>query len=80
VKRAPKAPSPTSKFQNYRKLPSLIEYLTIEQYEPHIEHWTRQRENHGDFVGIDDLAQSLELTSTGCVLPLTEVYDKIEWS
>ena len=68
------------KFQNYRKLPSLIEYLMIEQDEPHIEHWTRQRENHWDFVEIDDLARSIELTSIGCVLPPAEVYDKIDWS
>jgi Uma2 family endonuclease len=68
------------KFQHYRKLPSLIEYLMIEQDQPRIEHWTRQRENHWDFVDIDDLGQSIELTSIGCALPLTEVYDKIDWS
>jgi Uma2 family endonuclease len=67
------------KFQHYRKLPSLIEYLMIEQDEPHIEHLTRQRENHWDFVEFDDLAQSVQLTSIGCILPLAEVYDKIEW-
>jgi Uma2 family endonuclease len=68
------------KFQHYRTLPSLIEYLTIEQDEPRIEHWTRQRENHWDFVAFDDLAQSIQLTSIGCVLPLAEVYDRIEWA
>jgi Uma2 family endonuclease len=52
----------TRKFQYYRKLPSLIEYLMIEQ----------------DFVEVDDLAQSIQLTSIGCILPLVEVYDKIE--
>jgi Uma2 family endonuclease len=68
------------KFQRYRKLPSLIEYLSIEQDEPRVEHWTRQRENHWDFVDIDDLGKSIQLTSIDCVLPLAEVYDKIEWS
>jgi Uma2 family endonuclease len=67
------------KFQHYRKLPSLIEYLMIEQDEPHVEHWTRQRENHWDFVEFDGLTQSLHLTSIGCTLPLTEVYDKIDF-
>jgi Uma2 family endonuclease len=67
------------KFQYYRKLPSLMEYLMIEQDEPRIEHWTRQRDNHWDFVEVDDLAQSIQLTSIGCILPLAEVYDKIEW-
>jgi Uma2 family endonuclease len=68
------------KFQHYRKLPSLIEYLLIEQDEPRVEHWTRQRENHWDFVELDDLGQSIQLTSISCMLALTEVYDKIEWS
>jgi len=67
------------KFQHYRKLPSLIEYLMIEQDEPHVEHWTRQRENHWDFVEFDGLTQSLQLTSIGCNLPLTEIYDKIDF-
>src|SRR5205809_2192753 len=30
------------KFQHYRALPSLQEYLTVAQDTPHIEHWTRQ--------------------------------------
>jgi hypothetical protein len=45
----------------------------------HVEHWTRQRENHWDFVEFDGLAQSIQLTSIGCTLPLTEVYDKIDF-
>jgi Uma2 family endonuclease len=67
------------KFQHYRALPSLAEYLTIEQDEPRIAHWTRQRENHWDFVEFDNLAQSTQLTSIGCSLALAEVYDRIEW-
>jgi Uma2 family endonuclease len=67
------------KFQYYRTLPSLVEFLTVEQDEPRIEHWTRQRDDHWDFVAIDHLAKKVELASIGCILPLAEVYDKIEW-
>jgi Uma2 family endonuclease len=67
------------KFQHYRALPSLAEYLTIEQDEPRIAHWTRRRENHWDFVEFDNLAQNTQLTSIGCSLALAEVYDQIEW-
>jgi Uma2 family endonuclease len=67
------------KSQYYRTLPSLMEYLMIAQDEPLIEHWTRQPQNHWDLVDIEDLGQSIELTSIGCALPLAEVYDKIEW-
>jgi Uma2 family endonuclease len=67
------------KFQYYRTLPSLMEYLTVEQDEPHVEHWTRQPGNRWDLAEFDNLAQSIQLTSIGCTLPLAEVYDKIEF-
>jgi len=67
------------KFQYYRTLPSLMEYLTIEQDEPHVEHWTRQPENQWNLAEFDELRQSIQLKSIGCTLPLAEVYDKIEW-
>jgi Uma2 family endonuclease len=69
----------TWKFQHYRTLPSLIEYLMIDQDEPHVEHWTRQPENHWDLLDIDGLTQNIQLTSIGCTLPLTEIYDKIDF-
>jgi Uma2 family endonuclease len=67
------------KFQHYRKLPSLVEYLMIDQDEPHVELCTRRPENHWDFVEFDGLTQSLQLTSIGCTLPLAEIYDKIDF-
>jgi Uma2 family endonuclease len=68
------------KFEHYRKLPSLCEYLTIDQYKPHIEHWTRQQEHLGLLAEYDDLGQTIGLTSIGCVLALAEVYDKVKWN
>ena len=67
------------KFQHYRTLPSLIDYLTVAQDVPHVLHWTRQSETRGLLVEYSDLGQSIPLASISCVLPLTEVYDKIEW-
>ncbi len=67
------------KFEHYRTLPTLIDYLTISQEKPHVEHWTRQAANRWLLVEFADLGQSIELSSLGCVLPLTEIYDKIEW-
>jgi hypothetical protein len=58
----------------------LIDYLTVAQDEPHIEHWTRQSENRGLLVEYSDLGQSIQLASIGCGLLLAEVYDKIDWS
>jgi Uma2 family endonuclease len=33
------------KFEHYRTLPSLVDYLTVAQDRPHIEHWSRQSED-----------------------------------
>lgn len=68
------------KFQQYRTLPSLTEYLTVAQDEPHVEHWTRQQEDRGLLVEFSNLAQTIQLASIDCVLPLAEIYRKVEWT
>jgi Uma2 family endonuclease len=66
------------KFEYYRTLPSLREYLTVAQDKPHIEHWTRQQEDSGSLVEFHNLTQTIRLASIDCVLALKEIYDKID--
>jgi len=68
-----------AKFEFYRTLESLSDYLLVSQNKPTIEHYTR----HGDdrwllatYTGLDAVAQ---LASIGCELRLADVYDKVEW-
>lgn len=68
------------KFEYYRTLPSLSEYLTVAQDKPHIEHWTRQQEDSGSLVEFNNLSQTIRLASIDCVLPLKEIYDKVDWA
>jgi Uma2 family endonuclease len=67
------------KFEHYRTLPSLKEYLTIAQDAPHVEHWTAQAENRWLLAEFTDLAQTAQLASIDCVLPLAEIYDRIDF-
>jgi Uma2 family endonuclease len=67
------------KFEYYRMLPSLIEYLTVAQDKPHVEHWTRQQEDRGLLVEYNQLSQTIPLGSIACVVAMTEIYDKIKW-
>lgn len=67
------------KFQYYRALPSLREYLTGAQDVPHIEYRTRQPDDRWLLSDFRDLSQSIQLTSVDCVLSLAEVYDKVKW-
>jgi len=68
------------KFEFYRTVPSLREYLTVAQDKPHIEHWTRQQEDSGSLVEFNNLSQAIRLASIECILPLREIYDKVEWA
>ena len=69
------------KFEFYRTLPSLKEYLTVAQDKPHIEHWTRQQEDSGSLAELfHDLDQTIRLASIDGVLPLREIYDRVDWT
>jgi Uma2 family endonuclease len=67
------------KFQHYRTLPSLAEYLTVEQDAPHIERHTRQPEGGWLLEEFDGLSQTVRLPSIGCILELDRVYRGIDW-
>jgi Uma2 family endonuclease len=67
------------KFQYYRALESLREYVLIAQDSPHIERYLRQPNDEwllGDATGLD---ASIELTSIGCRLFLADVYEKVSF-
>ena len=51
------------KFQNFRALPSLREYITVEQASPHIEQCTRQDQRQWLLPEIDGLENTLRLQS-----------------
>jgi len=67
------------KFEHYRTLQSLTEYLTVAQDRPHIEHWVRQ-DNGWRLVEYADLTQTIQLASIGTALPLAEIYDKVDFA
>jgi len=66
------------KFEHYRLLPSLTDYLTVAQDRPAVDHWTRQQDVWV-LKTYDDLSQTIGLTSIGASLPLAEIYDRIDF-
>ncbi len=66
------------KFEHYRKLESLAEYLVIAQDKHHVEHYIRQPDNQWLLSETDDPQKTLRLPSIECDLALTDVYDKVE--
>jgi Uma2 family endonuclease len=73
-------PDRGTKFGCYRRLPSLIDFLTIAQLEPFVEHWARQADNRWTLTEFSGLGHSIQLPSIDCTLSLTEIYDRIDFT
>jgi Uma2 family endonuclease len=68
------------KFEHYRHLDSLVEYVLIAQHRPHVESFRRQPDQHWLLTECSGLDGMLRLQSIDCELALAEVYAKVEVS
>ena len=66
------------KFEHYRSLASLNEYVLIAQDKHHVEHFVRQPDNRWLLSETNRLEDTIHLSSIDCDLALAEVYDKVE--
>lgn len=67
------------KFAHYRRLETLTDYVMLSQYQPFIEHYTR-RDNQWVLTEIAGMEAVLRLPSIGCDLPLTAIYERVEFA
>lgn len=58
-------------------LPELTDYLLVSQTKPRIDHFHRRAGGEWLYSLVNNLEGSLRLDSAGCVLQLTDVYDRI---
>ncbi len=67
------------KFSAYRTIPSFVEYLTIDQYTPHVEHCTKTDEGWllRDYTGLET---RLTLKAIALDLDFADIYDKVEFA
>lgn len=66
------------KFALYRQIPSLQEYVMVDQTKSYVEHYRRE----GNFWVLETLEQMdaiLTLPSLECEMPLAVMYEKVEW-
>jgi len=68
------------KFEHYRHLDSLVEYVLIAQQRPHVESFRRQSDQHWLLTECSGLDGTLRLESIDCDLALAEIYAKVELS
>ncbi len=67
------------KFTLYRTLDSLQEYILISQSRIHIERYVRRPDNQWLLSEIQQLDDSIELTSVSCTLVATDVYEQLNF-
>lgn len=67
------------KFEDYRRIPAMNEYVLIAQDRPHVEQFLRQSNGRWLFMETNGIEKTIELPSISCPLSLTELYDKVEF-
>ena len=66
-----------AKFERYRTVPSLAEYLLVSQERVHIELYTRQANGVWALREWNDRAAEIDLPSLQCRLKISEIYAKV---
>jgi len=67
----------TSKFSDYRSIPSFAEYLLVAQDEYRVEQNAKQSDGRWLLTDFRSLEDVIELDSIQCSLSLKEIYDKV---
>ena len=68
------------KFDHYRTIPSLREYVLASQEEPMVQRFVRNDDDTWTLSAVSSLGQVPRLSSIGIDLPLTEVYDRVDFN
>jgi len=65
------------KFEQYRLLPSLREYVLVSQDRPRVERFTRQEGETWLLQATAGLQATVTLSAIDCELPLSEIYERV---
>ncbi|MBD2597579.1 Uma2 family endonuclease [Nostoc spongiaeforme FACHB-130] len=68
------------KFAAYRTIPNFQEYILIDQYKIHVEHYYKTDNNKWIFSEYEDANLLLNLSSIPCQVLLGDIYDKVDLS
>ncbi len=68
-----------AKFNFYKQIPSLREYVLVESEQERVECYRRTQDNQWVFEMHDDLNAAVKLESVACEIPLRQIYAKVSW-
>ena len=66
------------KFENYKLIPSLTDYLLVSQDRAKVEHFVRQKSGDWICTVSEGLEGVVSIDSLKCALPLSEIYLKVD--
>ncbi len=67
------------KFQHYRTIDSLKDYILVDQDQVRIEHYSRDIDNTWTLHDHEKIDDELKISSIGVSLPLSRIYDRVEF-
>jgi Uma2 family endonuclease len=67
------------KFDFYRQLEPLLEYVLVNQDDPQVERFVRQEDGNWLLSVYKGLDAKLDLVTIDCVLPLMEIYEDVKF-
>jgi Uma2 family endonuclease len=68
------------KFERYKTIETLTDYVLVSQDRARIEHFSRRPDGSWSIDEVSGLDSSLDLASINCHVPLAEVYDRVEFA
>ena len=68
------------KAQSYRRIESLRAYVLVAQGAPFLEVHERQPDNRWQIREVEWLENTLALAAIGIDLPLSEIYDRVDFA
>lgn len=68
------------KFEYYRMVPSLRQYILVSQEEPMVESYYKEGESRWIYTVAKGIEQAILFQSLGCEIALKEIYRKVDWS
>ena len=66
------------KFENYKLIPSLSDYILVAQDRAKVEHFVRQADGTWGCSVSEGLGSIVKIASLECELPLSEIYSKVD--
>jgi Uma2 family endonuclease len=66
------------KFQNYRTVPTLHEYILVAQDAYRIEHYVKQADGNWLLMTYDTVEDTIDLMAIDCTVALEDVYNKVD--